>query len=245
MFSTDADRDHLAFLLDDVVDRLGWKILGWVFMPNHHHLLVQLDRPNLAEGMHRMHFMFGQRWNERNDSTGHVLFRRYKSIPLRRAGATARVLRYIDLNPVRAGLCANPEDWQWGGYAANVGRREPRAFHDAHAGVRVLAPTAESDHEAHDAYARSVRLRLEETRGRGAPTDVRPTLEEILIPGDIESVHEATETWWYSTRAVARHIGCSHATIGSWLRGAPTKRTSTAMTRWHAGAERQSASCAS
>lgn len=232
IFATADDRHHFAHLLSEVAAEFGWTIATWTFMPNHHHLLVKLDKPNLDKGMHRAHFMFAQRWNERNDSTGHVLFRRYKSIPLKREGASRRVLKYIDLNPVRAGLCPRPEDWKWSGFAANIGRRRALGFHSPEMALRVMTPDIEDPAEARLIYAQNVYERLDATRGVGHPDDVRPPLSEILIPGDIDSIREATETWWYSQRAVAEQIGCNHATVSRWLRGVPPERRGAAFGAW-------------
>ena len=232
IFATADDRHHFAYLLSEVALECGWTIATWAFMPNHHHLLLKLDKPNLDKGMHRAHFMFAQRWNDRHESTGHVLFRRYKSIPLRRVGAPSRVMKYIDLNPVRAGLCVRPEDWEWSGFAANIGRRRAHEFHSPNMALRVMTPHVEDPVEARPLYAQSVYERLEAIRGTGRADDVRPPLSEILIPGDVDSIREATETWWYSQRAVAAHIGCGNATVSRWLRGVPTERSGAALRAW-------------
>lgn len=232
IFADLADRDHFAHLLGEVVEQFKWTIYDWVFMPNHHHLLVGLEEENLAQGLHRAHFMFAQRWNERHESTGHVLFRRYKNVPLLRTGAALRVMRYIDLNPVRAGLCDRPELWQWGGFAANVGRRRPLSFHSPEAALSIMSPDIPDPLEARPAYARTVYDRLDLTRNRGLPSDARPSLDEILVPGDIDSIREALDTWWYSERAVAAHIGCSPQTVATWLRGSPSVRTRRALAAW-------------
>ncbi|MGI9116653.1 MAG: transposase [Gaiellales bacterium] len=232
IFNDPADREHFAYLLHDVAVRFEWTIIDWVLMPNHHHLLVGLNEPNLGKGMHRLHFMFGQRWNERTPSKGHVYFRRYKNVALRRQGAAGRVMRYIDLNPVRAGLCARPEDWEWSGYNANTGHRNALPFHDTDTAVRAMVTDVRDPEEARLLYARSVHDRLAVVRRKGRPTDIRPTLAEILIPGDVDSIREARETWWYSLHEIARHIGCSPTTVLTWLHAPPTIRTPRALRRW-------------
>ena len=232
IFAHEVDRRHFARVLHDVVETFNWKIVDWTLMPNHHHLLVKLSKPNLAAGMHRAHFLFGQSWNERHESTGHVMFRRYKSVALRRPEAPARVLRYIDLNPVRAGLCDRPEQWAWGGFAANIGIQRTRGFHDPDLALRTMLPHVDDPVEARPLYAQSVYDRLDATRGIGTAGDVRPSLDEIIVPGDLESVREAIDTWWYSLRRVAAHVGCNHSTLASWLRGDPSGRARRAFTTW-------------
>ena len=217
IFGTDEDREHFLYLLDDAVDRHDWQILNWVLMTNHYHLAVKLREPNLSDGMHRVHTLFGQRWNERNDSLGHVFFRRFTSVEVRSDDQFARLMLYIDLNPVRAGMCDHPHDWVWGGYNAIVGRRTSRRFHDADAGVYGLATDGEPA-ELRFQYAKRVTRRVGEVRGRGTPTDVRPTLEEILDPGDALALLAASELWGYSSRAIGRHIGRSPSSVQRDLR---------------------------
>ncbi len=217
IFANLEDCEHFTYVLDDVAELFGWSILDWVLMPNHHHLVVQLSEVNLAAGMHRLHFMFGQRWNERNDSTGHVLFRRFMNIPLRREGSAARVMRYIDLNPVRAGLCAEPEDWLWGGYLATVGRCRPYAFHAPDLALRAAEPHHVEPGPARLAYARAVRARLEQTRGRGNAEDWRPSLDEIVVADDVETFRDAVDIWRYSQREIAEHLGRSQASVSRMI----------------------------
>ena len=235
IFGEHADCEHFSRLLETVVVEFGWTIYGWTFMPNHHHLLVRLSEPNLSAGMQHAQALFAQSWNERHGSSGHVFFRRFKNVPLYQPNAPQRVLKYIDLNPVRGGLCDRPENWQWSGYAANVGLREARGFHASEAGLRIMVPHVTEAGEARHLYAQTVYDRLAQVRRRGSPTDTRPRLDEILVPGEISSIRDAHETWWYSQRAIAEHIGCAHATVSSWLDHAPASRGARALERWRAG----------
>ena len=232
IFGEPADREHFAFLLGNAIEEFGWTVYGWAFMPNHHHLLLGLSEENLSAGMRHAQSLFAQRWNERHDSSGHVFFRRFKNVPLLQAGAAQRVLKYIDLNPVRGGLCERPEDWEWSSYAANVGKRPALRFHSASDGLRIMVPDGIEVTEARHEYARMVYDRLAATRRRGSPDDVRPALDEILAPGDVSSIRDAHETWWYSQREIALHIGCDHTTVSAWLNTTPTGQNSPAFARW-------------
>lgn len=218
IFATDEDRSHFAYLLGTVVEEFDWRICNWVLMPNHHHLVVGLESRNLDDGMQRAHGLFAQRWNQRHDSSGHVFFRRYKSIPMRRAGYAAAVMKYIDLNPVRAGLCQRPEHWEWGGYNAIIGRRPAQRFHDAEAAVGILSSLDDEPAVNRLAYQRSVEARIARVRGQGTPADSRPSLSEILDPGNPHSLREAHELWTYSSREIADEVGTAHNTILNWIR---------------------------
>ena len=218
IFEHTADRLHFTNLLAQAVEEFGWTVFDWTLMPNHHHLLLRLEEQNLAAGMHQIHFKFAQLWNERHESTGHVFFRRYKNVHFIADEAARRVMKYIDLNPVRASLCELPDDWAWGGYAANVGEHRALPFHAHERGLTLMIPAASSAEEARVEYRRAVLDRLRVYRGRGSIDDVRPTLSEIVRPDEIDSVREANEVWRYSRRAIAAHIGCSPQTITNRLR---------------------------
>ena len=234
LFARDVDREHFLYLVGEVVAEFEWEVFDWVLMTNHHHLLVQPTKPNLSAGMHRLHFMFSQRWNEREESRGHVFFRRFESVPLFRRDAPERVMRYIDLNPVRAGLCRNPGDWRWGGYRALVGLDPPRPFHVADAGLREAIGGTDTLTAARWRYARRVSHGLPAIRGCGKPDDVRPTLAEILVPGDIDSIRVARDVWGFSLREIAPLVGCSHVTVHRWLEDADLSSSPPAMERWRA-----------
>lgn len=117
------DRDSELFLgtVSDVIVRYGWKCLMYCVMPNHYHLLVTPPQANLARGMQRLNGRYAQRFNERYERAGHLFGRRYWNGPIESEEHLFEAARYIPLNPVRAGLCARPEDWRWSGYRACAG----------------------------------------------------------------------------------------------------------------------------
>ncbi|WP_339743240.1 transposase [uncultured Maricaulis sp.] len=87
----------------------------WAFclMPNHVHLvLVPQDETGLAAALHQTHLCYTQRINPREGWSGFLWQGRYFSCPLDEGHALA-ALRYVELNPVRAGLCEQPQDWPW------------------------------------------------------------------------------------------------------------------------------------
>lgn len=218
ILNTDVDREHFAHLLCSVAELFDWKIYNWVLMPNHHHLVLELESENLDEGMKRLHGLFAQRWNTRHESTGHVFFRRFKNIPLKRPGYPATVMKYVDLNPVRAGLCLRPEDWEWSGYAAIIGKRSPLPFHDAENAVRIVSALDDEPAANRLAYARAVATRIEADRNRGTTSSTRPLIDEILVDGDAASLLEAYELWGYTSREIAAAAQASHVSVMKWIR---------------------------
>jgi putative transposase len=103
-------------------------MLAYVLMGNHFHLLIQLTRETLSKGMHWLNGSYGQAFNRRHRCVGH-LFQGRPHAPLV-DGETylLEVLRYVVLNPVRAGFVKRPQDYVWSSYRAAVGLATPQKW---------------------------------------------------------------------------------------------------------------------
>ena len=84
----------------------GWRLHAHVVMGNHYHLAVATPRANLVEGMHWLQSTFATRFNRLRQARGHLFQGRYQALLVEDGAALARVVDYIHLNPVRAGLTA-------------------------------------------------------------------------------------------------------------------------------------------
>ena len=81
-----------------------WRIHAYAVMRNHFHLALETPRPNLAAGMHWLESTFATRFNRFRSERGHVFQGRYQSLLIEDTAALFRVINYIHLNPVAAGL---------------------------------------------------------------------------------------------------------------------------------------------
>jgi putative transposase len=111
-------------LLNRYATRGGAKILAYCLMPNHLHLiLVPQEEDSLRAALAPLHTAYAQAINRRFGFSGHLWQDRYASYPL---GETHLVsaLRYVELNPVRAGLRQNPLDYPFSSAAGHAGLRE-------------------------------------------------------------------------------------------------------------------------
>lgn len=122
--------DRLAFLalVAGTAERKGWKCLSYCLLTTHYHLLVQTPLPNISPGMCELNGKHARRYNERHCLDGHVFERRFAAKLVETEDHLFESIRYIDLNPVRAGVCASPADWPWSSYRAMVGLERPRSF---------------------------------------------------------------------------------------------------------------------
>ena len=102
----------------------GVRILAYCLMSNHIHLVaVPENEGSLAICMQRVHGRYAQYLNARRQRAGHLWQNRYFSCPLDEQHLWT-ALRYVELNPVRAGMVALPWEHRWSSAAAHVGGRD-------------------------------------------------------------------------------------------------------------------------
>ena len=113
VFFSDKDREAYLELLSRHASSCGVTFLAWCLMPNHVHLIaVPSDRTGLARGIGEAHRRYTRRVNFRNGWRGYLFQGRFHSCPLEGRHILAAV-RYVLRNPVRAGLVAQPWDYEW------------------------------------------------------------------------------------------------------------------------------------
>jgi REP element-mobilizing transposase RayT len=129
LFLDEPDALALLALLDHVTRELvEWEILAYCLMPNHFHLVLDAEVDQLSLGMQRVNGVYAQRFNRVHGFRGHLFQGRFGSKPIRDDAYLPTAVRYVVLNPVRAGLCARPEQWRWSSYRASIGLADPPPF---------------------------------------------------------------------------------------------------------------------
>jgi len=119
-----SDDDYRAYidLLAAYTQAAGVAVWAWCLMPDHVHLmLVPARADGLRAALGEAHRRYSRRVNFRAGWRGYLWQGRFASCPLD-AAHTLAAARYIELNPVRAGLAARPEDWPWSSAAAHLGQ---------------------------------------------------------------------------------------------------------------------------
>ncbi len=118
------EEDYRTYLelLAEHTRAAGVAVWAWCLMPNHVHLMLVPPEPGaLRAALAEAHRRYSRAVNFRQGWRGYLWQGRFASCPLDEAHALAAA-RYIELNPVRAGLAARPEDWPWSSAAAHLGR---------------------------------------------------------------------------------------------------------------------------
>jgi len=121
IFHDEQDYRKFLDLLGKTVSRFNWACHAFCLMGNHYHLMIETPDANISKGMHHLNGSFSQAHHKRYDTVGHLFQGRFKAIVVDRESYLLELARYVVLNPVRAGLVANPEDWPWSSYRAMVG----------------------------------------------------------------------------------------------------------------------------
>jgi len=118
--------DYLAYLsyLRTLSAKFECALHAYCLMPNHIHLLMTPASAEACAGMMRE---LGQRYaryfNRRYARTGTLWEGRFRSCVTDSARYVLACYRYIELNPVRAGLALRPDGYEWSSHAVNIGRR--------------------------------------------------------------------------------------------------------------------------
>ena len=102
----------------------GCRVYGFCLMTNHVHLIVDpgSDVASLGRLLKRLAGRQTRWVNRREGRRGTLWEGRYKSSPIQTEVYLHRCSRYVELNPVRAGLVARPEQYRWSSFAAKIGR---------------------------------------------------------------------------------------------------------------------------
>jgi putative transposase len=120
-----ADSDRVAYLqwLKDYTSKHSIDVLAYCLMTNHVHLVVV---PATSQGLHRalrpLHMRYAQRINRARDWSGHLWQGRYFASALDDYFAWVAI-RYVECNPVRAGMIGRAEGYAWSSAAAHCGDR--------------------------------------------------------------------------------------------------------------------------
>lgn len=173
IFRTAEDRMRYLGDLAELAGESGVAVHAYVLMPNHVHLLAT---PRTAESLSRMMQALGRRYvrwfNDRYGRTGTLWEGRFRSAVIEGDRYLLTCCRYIELNPVRAGLVAEPGEYRWSSYRHHAGLESDVVLSD-HPTLWALGNTP---FERQQAYRR--------------------LFEAPIRPEDLDAVRRATNRGW-------------------------------------------------
>jgi REP element-mobilizing transposase RayT len=172
---------------------------AYCLMPNHVHLVVRTARAPLNQFMQGVQQSYTQWYNRRHGQVGHVFQGRYKALLCATDEYLVTLVRYVHLNPVRAGLAVRAEDYPYSAHRAYLAGAEsdlvdPLPVLDLVGGVGGYARLveAEAPPAATNGRTETARSTVEDRRAE-APSVVRPPLGLTLtwLAGRLHTTPEA------------------------------------------------------
>jgi REP element-mobilizing transposase RayT len=127
IFLDDNDRRLFLERLSKLLAETGTECLAWALMTNHFHLLLCPRETKLSVFMRRLLTGYAITFNLQHKRSGHLFQNRYKSIACQEDAYLLELLRYIHLNPLRAGLAKTIDEldnYPWCGHAVIMGKKE-------------------------------------------------------------------------------------------------------------------------
>jgi REP element-mobilizing transposase RayT len=113
IFIDDPDRREYLKLLGQGKQDFGLLIPAYALMTNHIHLYLVTPEANLGEAMFWLNNSYSHYFNNRHGKSGHMFEGRYKCKLIQQDQYSLSLLRYIHLNPVKAGIVKSPEGYEW------------------------------------------------------------------------------------------------------------------------------------
>lgn len=127
IFKDDQDRKSFLGRLALILEETQTQCYAWALIPNHFHLLLRTGATPLSKVMRRLMTGYAVTFNKRHKRSGHLFQNRYKSVVCEEDPYLLELIRYIHLNPLRAGLVNDLkglDKYPWTGHSAILGNRK-------------------------------------------------------------------------------------------------------------------------
>jgi putative transposase len=118
VFHAEGDRFLLNAIVARAIAKYDARIHAYCWMTNHLHFLVQVGAEPLSSLMRQVASGYARAFQAKFATTGHLFERRYHAILVDEHAYFLQLMRYIHLNPVRAGLVQRPNQYRWSSHLA-------------------------------------------------------------------------------------------------------------------------------
>jgi REP element-mobilizing transposase RayT len=145
LFREDVDRHYFLDRLAGQLARTSYICYGWVLMSNHYHLVLRCSERPLDEVMRVVNSQYAKYFNGKYSRHGYLFQDRFKSIVTQDQRYLEELIRYVHLNPLRAGICKSIEaldDYPWCGHSVIMGNGSC-SFQETRAIMRRFGTTTE------------------------------------------------------------------------------------------------------
>jgi len=128
IFLDDWDKGELRRRIRINLEKFEASCLAWAFMPNHFHLIFFSSKGNLSGFMRCVMTGYANYFNRKYDRAGHLFQNRYKSSLIDSARYLLELIRYVHLNPIRAGIVSSLEQLSEYPWTSHFGIRRSEDF---------------------------------------------------------------------------------------------------------------------
>ncbi len=122
IFYSVEDTKFFESLISEGIERFGHRVHTYCWMKNHAHLVIQVSSIPLSKIMQNISFRYTLYINNKYGKTGHLFQGRYKAVLVDPENYLLQLVRYINLNPVKANIVNKPEEYKWSSYRAFIGK---------------------------------------------------------------------------------------------------------------------------
>jgi len=176
VFAFDADHQFFRDALVEAADTHGLKIHAYVWMTNHIHLLATPEHEaSISKVFQSVGLRYAQYFNYTYKRSGTLWEGRYRATLVDTETYLLTLMRYVELNPVRAGMVAHPREYAWSSYAAN-------ALNETGPNSDFVKP--------HELYRRLAR----NAEGRSAA--YRALFKTAISKADLSAIRDCTHKGW-------------------------------------------------
>lgn len=121
-----SDKDKVVFIerMNATCSKYSFTCYAYCLMDNHYHLFIKTPHANISEGMHYLNTSYTNWFKAEHNIVGVVFQGRYKSILVDEDSYGIKLSAYIHLNPLRAGIVDDIEEYRWSSYLDYIGKRK-------------------------------------------------------------------------------------------------------------------------
>ena len=181
IFRATADNERYLKILEDYKLKYDFLIYAYVLMENHVHLLMETKEAPLSKILQGINQRYTMYFNHRYATVGHLFQGRYKAILCEKDAYLLSLVKYIHMNPVRAGSAKSPGEYRWSSHLSYIGQTRSRGIVDSELVLKMFGDDKRKATRAYHGY-----MEEKETLRR---EDVYATVDQRIV-GDERFVEE-------------------------------------------------------
>ena len=124
IFYSDDDKRIFLQKMDQTFLKYSFLCYAYCLMDNHYHLFIKTSRGNISQGMHYLNASYANYFTAKYKTNGPLFQGRYKSLLVDEDNYALTLSTYIHLNPIRAGIAKNLDEYTWSSLLDYLGKRK-------------------------------------------------------------------------------------------------------------------------